>query len=55
MNWLLGLLEGMSSGLRVTESALYRYPHRTAAQAFRGDEKRVARDMITVMEKYHGE
>lgn len=55
MQWLFGLMEGLSAGLRVTESPLYRYPHRSAAQAFRGDEKRIAEDITTTLEKYNGE
>lgn len=55
MQWLFGLMEGLSAGLRVTESPLYRYPYRNAAEAIRGDHKRIAEDITTTLEKYHGE
>ena len=55
MQWLLSMMEGLSSGLRVTESPLYRYPYRSAAEAFRGDQKRIADDITATLEKYNGE
>ena len=48
------LLEGLSAGLRVHESPLYRYPYRSAAEAFRGDMKRIAADIDASMESYRG-
>ncbi len=55
MQWMFGLFEGLSAGLRVTESPLYRYPYRNAAEAIRGDYKRIAEDINATLEKYHGE
>ena len=50
MQWLFTVLEGVSAGLRVQESPLYRYPYRNAAEAFRGDTKRIAADIEASME-----
>lgn len=50
MHWLFTILEGLSAGLRVHESPLYRYPYRNAAEAFRGDTKRIAGDIDATME-----
>ena len=52
MQWLFSLLHGLSAGLRVQESPLYRYPYRVAEEAFRGDAKRIATDIETTMERY---
>lgn len=52
MQWLFTVLEGLSAGLRVQESPLYRYPYRNAAEAFRGDTKRIAGDIEATMEIY---
>ena len=54
MRWLMTLLQGISAGLRVHESPLYRYPYRNAAEAFRGDMKRIAADIDASMESYRG-
>jgi hypothetical protein len=51
MQWLLTIIEGLSAGLRVQESPLYRHPYRSADEAFRGDAKRIAGDMIATMER----
>lgn len=51
MRWLLTIAEGLSAGLRLQESALYRYPYRNADEAFRGDRKRIARDIEASMER----
>lgn len=51
--FLWNLLQGLSAGLRVHESALYRYPYRTAQEAFRGDAKRVHKDIETSLEQGH--
>lgn len=51
--FLLNLLQGLSSGLRVHESALYRYPYRSAQEAFRGDAKRIHKDIETSLEQEH--
>ncbi|MFM9889783.1 MAG: hypothetical protein ACKVOE_03930 [Rickettsiales bacterium] len=51
---LLYLLQGLSSGLRVHESALYRYPYRNAAEAFRGDAKRIGADIEHCLEPNDG-
>jgi len=52
MQWLFTILEGFSAGLRVQESPLYRYPYRNAAEAFRGDTKRISADIEASMESY---
>ncbi len=51
MHWLLNIAEGLSGGLRLQESALYRHPYRSSDQAFRGDLKRISGDIRTVMER----
>lgn len=51
MQWLLTIVEGMSAGLRLQESALYRYPYRSADEAFRGDNKRISGDIAASMER----
>lgn len=51
MRWLLHMAEGLSAGLRLQESALYRHPYRSSDEAFRGDLKRIAADIKTVMER----
>lgn len=50
---LWNILQGLSSGLRVHESPLYRYPYRTAREAFRGDAKRITEDVHASMEQQH--
>lgn len=52
MHWLFTILQGLSSGLRVQESPLYRYPYRVAEEAFRGDAKRIGEDIMTCLERY---
>lgn len=52
MQWLFTMFEGLSAGFRVQVSPLYRYPHRSAAEAFRGDAKRIARDIEASMETH---
>jgi hypothetical protein len=49
--WLLTVWQGLSAGLRVHESPLYRYPYRSAEEAFRGDAKRIAVDIEHSMER----
>lgn len=49
--WFLTILEGLSAGLRVQESPLYRHPYRSADEAIRGDGKRIAGDMMATMER----
>ncbi len=51
MRWLLGIAEGLSAGLRLQESPLYRHPYRSADEAFRGDAKRIAGDIRAMMER----
>ena len=51
--FLWNLLHGLSAGLRVHESALYRYPYRSALEAFRGDAKRIHKDIETSLEQGH--
>ena len=50
---LWNILQGLSSGLRVHESALYRYPYRSAEEAFRGDAKRIRNDIESSLERNH--
>lgn len=52
MHWLFTILEGLSAGLRVQESPLYRYPYRSSAEAFRGDTKRISSDIEASMESH---
>jgi hypothetical protein len=47
------ILQGLSSGLRVHESPLYRYPYRSAEEAFRGDAKKVYQDVEASLERGH--
>ncbi len=49
---LLSFLQGLCSALRIQESPLYRYPYRNAAEAFRGDTKRISEDVEHCMEHY---
>lgn len=51
--FILNIFQGLSSGLRLHESLLYRYPYRTAEEAIRGDAKRIALDIETVMERIY--
>lgn len=46
----MSIFEGLSAGLRVQESLLYRYPYRNAAEALRGDAKRIGRDIEAALE-----
>lgn len=52
---IFSIFEGLSAGLRVQESLLYRYPYRNALEAFRGDAKRIGRDIEASMEDYADE
>ena len=47
------ILQGLSSGLRMHESPLYRYPYRSAEEAFRGDAKKVYQDVEASLERGH--
>lgn len=47
------ILQGLSAGLRIQESPLYRYPYRSAEQAFRGDAKRIRGDIEASLERGH--
>jgi hypothetical protein len=51
--WFLSMLQGLSAGLRLQESPLYRYPYRHAGEAFRGDTKRIAQDIEATMERIY--
>lgn len=51
MRWLLNIAEGLSAGLRLQESMLYRHPYRSSDEAFRGDAKRIAGDIRAMMER----
>jgi hypothetical protein len=50
---LLHILQGLSSGLRLQESPLYRYPHRNAEESVRGDAKRIFADIEVCMERIY--
>ncbi len=43
------VIKGMMSTLTVSSSELYRYPYRNAAEAFRGDWKRIGGDIKQVL------
>ena len=45
MSVFKGLLYGVVSSLTLTSPPLYRYPYRSALQAFRGDWKRIGGDI----------
>ncbi len=49
--FILTLWQGLSAGMRVHESPLYRYPYRSAAEAFRGDAKRIGGDIESSLER----
>lgn len=49
--WILTIWQGLSAGLRVQDSPLYRYPYRSAAEAFRGDAKRIGGDIQASLER----
>jgi len=51
MHWVLNIFEGLSAGLRLQESAIYRHPYRSADEAFRGDGKKISGDIATAMER----
>ena len=51
--FLLTLIQGLSAGLRLQESALYRYPYRVAEEAIRGDAKRIAVDIDICLERLY--
>ena len=51
--FFLSILEGLSGGLRFQDSPLYRYPHRSAEEAVRGDAKRIFNDIEACMERFH--
>lgn len=51
--FVLTIIQGLSAGLRLQESPLYRYPYRNAAEAFRGDTKRINADIETCMERLY--
>lgn len=49
---LLTIIQGLSSGLRLHESPLYRYPYRNAAEAIRGDAKKIEGDIQASLERF---
>lgn len=51
MQWLITVVEGLSAGLRVNSSPLYRHPYRSADEALRGDAKRIYGDMAASSER----
>ncbi len=55
MDWLRGFFGGLVSVMTVMPSPLYRYPYRNAAEAFRGDWKRIGKDIDYVMDEAKGE
>ncbi len=50
---MLHVLQGLCAGLRLQESALYRYPYRNAEEAFRGDAKRIQADIEMARERIY--
>lgn len=50
---LLTIIQGLSAGLRLQESPLYRYPYRYAHEALRGDAKRIFADIETCLERLY--
>ena len=48
------ILRGITSPFTVTSSALYRYPYRNAEEAFRGDAKRISRDISQALAALQG-
>ena len=49
--FLQQLLGGMVSTLTFTRAPLYRYPHRSTGEAFRGDWNRIGKDISASLEK----
>ena len=50
---LLAIFQGLSAGLRLQESLLYRSPYRNAEEAIRGDAKRIYGDIEVCMERLY--
>lgn len=50
--WFLNIFQGLSAGLRIQDSGLYRHPYRNGNEAFRGDAKRIAQDITISLEKF---
>lgn len=46
---LMGFLIGLGSPVRLSASALYRFPHRNSAEALRGDWLRIGKDIRIAM------
>lgn len=51
------ILSGICSSLSISSSELYRYPYRSASEAFSGDWKRIGKDIEAAIEELdlHGE
>jgi hypothetical protein len=45
------VIRGMTSSFTVTSSGLYRYPYRNAEEAFRGDWKRIGKDISAAIQQ----
>jgi hypothetical protein len=48
------VIRGITSSFTVTASPLYRYPYRNADEAFRGDWKRIGKDIGHALEQLGG-
>jgi len=54
--FIRNILSGICSTLSMSASELYRYPYRSASEAFSGDWKRIGGDIESAIEEldYHG-
>ena len=55
LSFIRSLLEGMVGVLTYQVSALYRYPYRNSAEAFRGDWLKLGRDIENALDKEEAE
>jgi len=49
--FIRNLFAGICSTLSFTSSELYRYPYRSASEAFGGDWKRIGKDITSAIEE----
>ena len=49
--FIRNLLSGICSTLSISSSELYRYPYRSASEAFGGDWKRIGKDIEAAIEE----
>jgi hypothetical protein len=54
MGFTRGLLYGVISCLTLTSPPLYRYPFRNSLEAFRGDWKRIGKDIEAALQTFEG-